>query len=163
MADMDQGIKRLLQLRPQDFLNIAFPDAQAEFLGPLETDVAMEPQLITDVLHRARLYGVECAVNFEAQASFASDVPRRMYKYGTRVDGIYDLPVISIVLILQVGGSTPHSPYVRSVGPLQIAAWHFHHIEVYRLIGRDIIEAGMISLMSLVPFMADRSVESRDR
>ncbi len=159
MGDMDQGIKRLLQLRPQDFLDIAFPDAHAEFLGPLETDMAMEPQLITDTLFHARLYNEACILDIEAQAYPEAEMSRRMFKYGARVDIIYDLPVLSIVLILQPGGTVEQPPYRRNIGSIPIAIWHFHNIEIYNLRGRDIIEAGMISLMPLVPFMADRSVE----
>jgi hypothetical protein len=157
MGDIDQGVKRLLQLRPQDYLTLAFPNAQPEYLGPLEIDVAMEPQLITDILHRVRLYGVECVVNFEAQAQPDAEMPRRMFKYGARVDIIQDLPVLSVVLIVEPGGKVPPSPYTRTVGPIPILTWHFQNIEVYRLNGRDIINGGMISLMPLVPFMADRS------
>ena len=158
MGDMDQGIKRLLQLRPQDILTIAFPDAHAEYLGPLATDVAMEPQLITDVLQRARLYGEECAVDFEAEAYPSAEMPRRCFLYGARIDIIHNLPVLSVVLLLQPGGTVMQPPYQRSIGPIPIATWHFQNIEVYRLQGRDILNAGMVSLMPLVPFMADRSL-----
>ena len=158
MGDMDQGIKRLLQLRPQDILTIAFPDAHAQYLGPLATDVAMEPQLITDVLQRALLYGIECAIDIEAEAYPSAEMPRRCFAYGARIDIIYNLPVLSVVLLLQPGGSVAPPPYQRSIGPIPIVTWHFQNIEVYRLNGRDILNAGMISLMPLIPFMADRSL-----
>lgn len=159
MGDIDQGVKRLLQLRPQDFLEIAFPDANAEYLGPVETDVALEPQLITDSLQHARLYGQKCLIDFEGQAYPDAEMACRMFKYGARADILHDLPVISVVLILQPGATLPQPPYTRSIGPIPILTWHFHNVEIYRLRGRDIIDARMISLMPLVPFMADRSLE----
>ena len=159
MGDIDQGIKRLLQLRPQDFLQLAFPDASPEYLGPVEADVAMEPQLIADNLQRARLYAQPCIVDIEVQAYPDLDMARRMFKYGVRADILYNLPVLSVVLILQPGGTIPQPPYARGIGPIPILTWHFHNVEVYNLKGRDIIDAGMISLMPLIPFMADRSLE----
>jgi hypothetical protein len=63
---MDQGIKRLLQARPQDVLTLALPGV--EYLAPMPTDVATEPQLVLDTLYQVRYQGEECAVNIEAQA-----------------------------------------------------------------------------------------------
>jgi hypothetical protein len=45
---MDQGINRLIQSHPQDFLALAVPEAT--YLGTLPVDVATEPQLTLDTL-----------------------------------------------------------------------------------------------------------------
>lgn len=159
MGDMDQGIKQLLQTYPQDLLTVAFPDGDPAYLGPVATDVAMGPQLITDTLHRARVYGDECIVDWEAEAYPSAEMPRRCFEYGTRADTLHGLPVLSVVLLLQAKGKPPQSPYIRKIGPLTIATWHFQSIEVYKLRGRDILNGGLIGLLPLVPFMADRSLE----
>jgi hypothetical protein len=48
MPEMDQGIKRLLQVHPDDMIEMALPGA--EYIAPLTTDVATEPQLVLDTL-----------------------------------------------------------------------------------------------------------------
>lgn len=159
MGDMDQGIKRLLQTYPQDLLTVAFPDGDPLYLGPVATDVAMEPQLITDTLQRARVYGEECIIDWEAEAYPSAEMPRRCFEYGTRTDTIHRVPVLSVVLFLQPKGNAPQSPYVRTLGPITIATWHFQSIEMYKLRGSDILRSGLIGLLPLVPFMADRSLE----
>ncbi len=54
MAEMDQGIKRLIQTRPVDVLALALPDV--EYLGTQPIDVATEPQLVLDTLLRVRYH-----------------------------------------------------------------------------------------------------------
>jgi hypothetical protein len=72
MAEMDQGIKRLIQTHPQDILAFAVPEA--EYLGTLPVDVATERQLVLDSLLRVRIEDVECAVDVEAEAEPTKDI-----------------------------------------------------------------------------------------
>ncbi len=152
-------MKGLLQAYPQDMLTVAFPDGDPQYLGPVTTDVAMAPQLVTDTLHHVRIYGAECLINWEAEAYPSAEMPRRCFAYGSRADILHALPVLFVVLFLQPKGKVPQSPYVRKIGPLTIATWHFQSIEVYKLRGSDILSSGLIGLLPLVPFMADRSLE----
>lgn len=140
MADMDQGIKRLIQTHPADVLALALPDA--EHLDVLTTDVAAEPQLMLDTLQRIRYQGVECAANIEAEARPRPDMPRRCFEYGARASIIHGLPVVSIVLWLEPGGAIPASPYELRAGDRLIATWHFIGIEVYRLRAADLLARG---------------------
>ena len=64
MAEKDQGAKAIIQMRPADFIKKLLPDT--EYLGPLETDVATEPQLVLDTLH-ASFRGVTPHSSKEAQ------------------------------------------------------------------------------------------------
>ena len=153
MADMDQGIKRLIQTHPADVLALALPDA--EHLGVLTTDVAAEPQLILDTLQRIRYQGVECAANIEAEARPRPDMPRRCFEYGARASIIHGLPIISIVLWLEPGGAIPTSPYELRAGDRLIATWHFIGIEVYRLRAADLLARGQVGLLPLVAFTDD--------
>jgi hypothetical protein len=75
MADMDQGVKRLLQAHPADIIHLALPGA--EYLAPIKTDVATEPQLVLDTLYRVRFQGEECGVNVEIQGYPDPAMPRR--------------------------------------------------------------------------------------
>lgn len=96
MAELDQAIKRLLQAYPGDVLELAFPGVR--YLGPLQTDVATEPQLVLDTLFRVRYQGEECAINVEAQASHDPKMPRRCFEYGARASIVHNLPVLSVVV-----------------------------------------------------------------
>lgn len=80
MAEMDQGIKRLIQTHPADMLALAVPGG--EFLNPLHVDVATEPQLVLDTLLRVRNHGIECAVDIEAEARPHAEIGRRLFEYG---------------------------------------------------------------------------------
>lgn len=153
MADMDQGIKRLIQTHPADVLALALPDAK--HLGVLTTDVAAEPQLMLDTLQRIRYQGVECAANIEAEARPRPDMPRCCFEYGARASIIHGLPVISIVLWLEPGGAIPASPYELRAGDRLIATWHVIGIEVYRLRAADLLARGQVGLLPLVAFTDD--------
>lgn len=155
MAEKDQGAKAIIQLRPADIIAFALPGA--EYLGPLATDVATEPQLVLDTLYRIRYHGVICAVNIELQASPDKTMPRRLYEYGARASIVHKLPIISVVLWLHARGALPKSPYELRAAELLIATWHFHSIEVRKLSASAIIEAGPLGLLPFVPFMQGAS------
>lgn len=95
MPEMDQGIKWLVQTRPQDLLARVLPDAQ--FLERMPAGIAA-PQLIMDTLLRMRYQGDECAMDVEAEARPEPDVGKRLYRYAMRVWIETDLPVLSVVL-----------------------------------------------------------------
>ena len=65
MGHMDQGFKALLDLAPAQAARFFLNDAQAEYLGVLPTDVAMERQLVMDSLYRVQYQGEECALDIE--------------------------------------------------------------------------------------------------
>jgi hypothetical protein len=123
MAEMDQGLKWLIDTRRDDLIAQALPGAVV--LAPLPTDVAAEPQRILDTLYRIRFHGRECAANVEIQSAIDKTMGQRMFEYGTRVRHLYGLPVFSIVLWVNKHGNPPKSPYEDRVGPYLLATWHF--------------------------------------
>ncbi|MGH2517720.1 MAG: hypothetical protein ACRDHP_18895 [Ktedonobacterales bacterium] len=150
MADMDQGIKRLIQTHPRDVLRFAMPEA--EFLGTLPVDVATEPQLVLDTLLRIRLDGQECAVDLEAEASPREGIARRLCDYGSRARVVTGLTVFSVVLWLEPGGKPPTSPYTERIGDRVSVDWHFTGIELYRENAESLLAGGVPGLLPLVPF-----------
>lgn len=157
MAEMDQGIKRLLQTHPADVLELALPGV--EYLEPMPSEVATEPQLLMDTLFRVRYRGVHCAVNVEAQAYPDPAMPRRCFEYGSRASVVFGIPVLSVVLWLERRGTVPASPYQMLVGDWMQATWQFINIEVYNLSAPAIVGTDHLGLLPLVPFMRDSSVE----
>ena len=153
MAEMDQGIKRLIQTHPRDILAFAVPEA--EYLGTLPVDVAAERQLVLDSLLRVRIEGVECAVDIEAEADPDKEMGQRLYEYGSRVHTTTGLPVISVVLWLQSGGKRPTSPYRVRVGRRRIVDWYFEGIALYDILAQSLLERGITGLLPLVPFCRD--------
>ena len=151
MADMDQGIKRLIQLFPGEL--IAFAKPGVEYISPAPTDVAMERQLILDTLYRARYHGLDCMVNFEAQVDVSRDVPRRMAEYAGRVKTIYHLPLFSIILWLKQKGPVPQPPYEEWLDDYFVSSHNFINIEVYRLSAEQTLASGPIALLPLIPLM----------
>jgi predicted transposase YdaD len=150
MPEMDQGIKWLVQHRPEDVLALALRDV--EYLGPLQAEVAA-PQLILDSLLHVRYQGVECAVDIEAEARPEPDIGSRLCDYAARVRGATGLQVISVVLWLQPHGAPPRSPYEMYVGDLLVGTWRYFGIEVYRLDADSLLSDGPKGLLPLVPFM----------
>jgi hypothetical protein len=154
MADMDQGIKRLVQSHPRDVLGLALPEA--EYLASLPVDVATEPQLVLDTLQRVRYHGEECLVDIEAEAYPKPDIGRRCFVYGSRASVLHELPVISVVLWLERGGVPPPSPYQMQVAELRLGTWPFFGIEVYNLPAERVLAGDLApfpALLALVPFM----------
>jgi predicted transposase YdaD len=152
VAEMDQGIKRLLQTHPRDVLALVMPGA--EYVDTLPIDVATEPQLVLDTLFRVRYQGVECAVDLESEARPRPDIGRRLFEYGARAMIVTGLPVISVVLWLEPDGVPPASPFAVSVGDRPITTWHFNGIELYRLPAETLLATGPAGALPLVPFCA---------
>lgn len=153
MPDMDQGIKRLIQTHPADVLALTLPGA--DYLDTLPVDVAAEPQLALDTLLRVRYQGIECAVDLEAEARARPDMGRRLFEYGARATIVTGLPIISIVLWLEPGGTPPPSPFELRAADRLIAHWHFSGIEVYKLSAEQLIGPGLPGLLPLVPFTVE--------
>ncbi|MGH2517387.1 MAG: hypothetical protein ACRDHP_17195 [Ktedonobacterales bacterium] len=150
MAEMDQGIKRLLQTHPQDVLSYTLPGAQ--YLDTIPVDIATEPQLVLDTLFRVRYKGIECAIDVEAEAQPRAGIARRLYQYGSRASTVIGLSVISVVLWLESGGMPPKPPYEEHVADLHIVTWNFHGFEVYNTPARALLERGLPGLLPLVAF-----------
>lgn len=150
MAEMDQGIKRLIQTHPRDVLALALPEA--EYLGTLPVDVATEPQLVLDTLLRARYQGHECAIDVEAEARPRPDIGERLYLYAARAKAVTGLSVISVVLYLERNGTPPDPPHVISVGDWQCGTWNFRPIALYDTAAESLLERGLHGLLPLVPF-----------
>lgn len=156
MSDMDQGIKRLLQIAPGDILRLALPGA--EYVGTMPTEVATEAQLSLDTLFRIRYQGIECAVNVEAQAQGDPDIPRRCFAYASRAMFLHNLPVFSVVLWLQKKGKIPSPPYKIRVGDRLLGTWDYINIPIFDLVAHDMITLGEVGLLPLVPFMRGADV-----
>jgi len=153
VAEMDQGIKRLLQTHPADVLAFAVPGA--EYLGTMPVDIATEPQIVLDTLLRVRYQGVECAVDLEAEARPQRDIGRRCFEYGSRASVVTGMPIISVVLWLEANGTPPVSPYTLWAGDRLLATWHYIGIELYKLRSADLFTTGLVGLLPLVPFTRD--------
>jgi hypothetical protein len=158
MGDMDQGIKRLIQMFPGDI--IAFARPGAEYVSAVPAEVAMERQLIMDTLFHARYHGFDCLFNIEAQTDIDREMPRRLADYAARARSMYGLPVISVVLWLKLKGNVPQPPFEEWLDDLFISSHNFINIEVYRLDAREVLQLGMIGLLPLIPLMQNADVET---
>jgi hypothetical protein len=152
MSDMDQGIKRLLQASPAELLQFTVGDC--EYLGPLPTEIAVEAQLVMDSLFAARYQGEDCGVNIEVQSSGDPTMPERCYNYARRAGFVTQRKIISVVLWLRDEGTFPKSNlYEERVGDRLLGTWRIFSIYVFNLEARDIMQRGIVALLSLVPFM----------
>ncbi len=151
MAEKDQGAKAVIQLRPADFIHQVLPDA--EYQGPLETDMATEPQLVLDTLYGIRYHGIDCAIDLEVQTTYDKDMPQRLFEYGSSAMRVHKRPVILVVLWLQSGGTVPESPYTIQVDTIPIGTWHCHNIRMQNLSASAMITSGPLGLLPFVPFM----------
>ena len=155
MAEMDQGLKRAVTMRPRDWLDFALTGATVVYLGTAPTDVATEPQRILDTLLRVTYDGVECLVDIEFEARPGDDIGERLYLYGARATSIHKLKVISVVFWLTPSGQAPTSPSRVAVGALPLYDQHFIGIEAYELAAQDLMtlaKQGAYGLLPLVPF-----------
>ncbi len=151
MGDMDQSMKRLIQMRAADLLPLAVPAATFKRLLP--TEVATEPQLMLDTLCLAEVSGIECLVNIEMQTRPDETMARRLFEYGARASIVYGgLPVISVVIWLEKG-KLPVSPYQMRLGNWVLATWHFLSVKLFQLSASAIIETGGLGVLPLIPFM----------
>jgi hypothetical protein len=152
MGHMDQGFKALVDLRTEEMVRFVTGDQQAEYLGTLSADVAMERQLVLDSLYRVRSQGEEHLVDMEAQAYPDAKMARRMYEYGVRANLIHNLPVLSVVVWFFKGEAVPRPPYQIRIGKRVVASWDFINIELYKLPASAIMNVKEVGLLPLVPF-----------
>lgn len=155
MAEMDQGLKRAVTMRPEDWLAFTLTNGTVVYLGMAPTDVATEPQRILDTLLRVTYDGVECLVNIEFEARPGDDIGERLHLYAARATSIHKLKVISVVFWLTPSGQAPTSPTRVAIGNLPLYDQHFIGIEAYRLAAPDLMalaEQGAYGLLPLVPF-----------
>jgi hypothetical protein len=151
MGEMDQGLKRLLQIAPE--VLIPFLVQGCQYLESLTTDVAVEAQLVLDTLFRVLYQGIECLLNIEIQSSADADMARRCFDYAKRASFLYKVPVMSIVLWLRKRGTLPATTYEERVGDRLLGTWNIFSVEIYNLQARDMINTGIVGLLPLVPFM----------
>jgi len=158
VGDLDQSLKRLIQMRPQDWLAFALRDTPVEYLGIAQIDLATEPPMQVDSFLRVRYQGAECLVDIEAQAEADTTMGWRLYKYAGRASAIFDLPVISVVLWLERHGRIPTSTHEIRMGDWLSGTWSYKSIEVYRLQAAELLalgEHGALGLLPLVPLTQD--------
>ena len=167
MAEMDQGLKRAVTMRPQDWLTFALTGAPVVYLGTTPTDVATEPQRILDTLLRVSYDGVECLVNIEFEARPSDDIGERLHLYAARATSIHTLRVISVVFWLTPRGQAPTSPIQVAVGNLPLYDQYFIGIEAYTLQAEDLMALatqGAYGLLPLVPFsQGGETLEATER
>ncbi len=161
MAEKDQGAKAVIQLRPEDYIKQALPDA--EYLGPLPTDVATEPQLLLDTLYRIRYHNIECAINIEVQAALDKQMPACLFQYGSRAIGVHGLSVISVVFWLHKTGVVPASPYQLWVDDRPIVSWHYINIEMRKLSASDMLNTRPLGLLPFIPFMKGANEQAAEQ
>jgi len=106
MGTADQGIKRLLQVSPAELAQFVF--AGCEYLGMLDTDVAVEAQHILDRLYHVAYQGEDCGLDIEVQSSGDATILPRMFKYAKRASFVHNMKIISVVLWLRSGGTFTH-------------------------------------------------------
>ncbi len=153
MGETDQGIKRLLQAFPADILHFAL-GPECEYLGMLDTDVAIEAQLVMDRLFHALYQGDECAIDMEVQGKSDASMPQRMFRYAQRGSFIYKMKLLSLVLWLRKGKDTfTRYVYEERVGDRLLGTWVIYGIEIFALQARDILNGNVLALLPLVPFM----------
>ncbi len=160
MGEIDQSFKRLFLLRVDALLQWLLGDVRD--VQPLLPDLATERQLVPDTLYRAIYEGEPCLVNVEIQSEADPEMPRRLYLYAARASGQYKLPVISIVIYVFNRGTVAPSPYEMRIGSWLSGQWHFHSIELYRLPPAQILNAGLVGILPLVPLTQNASLEDAE-
>ncbi len=160
MGEIDQSFKRLFLLRVDALLQWLLGDVQD--VQPLLPDLATERQLIPDTLYRVIYEGVLCLVNIEVQSGPDPEMPRRLYLYAARASGLYNLPVISIVIYVFDRGTVTPSPYEMRVGRWVSGHWNFHSVELYRLPPEQLLKAGLPGVLPLVPLTQNARLEDAE-
>jgi len=153
MGEIDQSIKYLLQIDAANMLAYTVPGLTIE--APLPPEVAAGPQLLLDTLYRGKYKGVPCIIDLEVQLHGDPDMPRRMYEYGSRVSTEYHQPVLSVVLWLEQRGTYPEPRYEMLISDFVVCAWNYIDIKLFEMSARDIMNAGVVGLLPLVPFTRD--------
>lgn len=161
MGVMDQGFKAWLDMSKEALLTWVL-GAPVTFLGKFPGELAPAPQLLPDSFQRISVAGEECLANIEVQTTIDRTMGRRLYEYGSRADTDSGLAVYSVVLWLfkdPQGHRPPKSPYQRVINGQVRAWWVFDNIELYELPPDAIMNAGVVSLLPLLPFTKNATLE----
>lgn len=161
---MDQGFKAWVDLSPDAVMRwLCGPNAR--YVGKLPQEIAPAPQLVLDRLYEVRVGRRLCLAHLEFQATYDTQIDRRMFAYGSRAHLDHNLPVLSYVIWpFRMGRRRPPKPpYKVPWGNRALAHWDFQNIELYRLPVSSIIEAEAVGLMPLAPFMQGTTAQVVDR
>jgi len=94
---VDQLLKKMAEYHAEEFIRLAFPDADFEVIATkLEKELIIKTKIVDSVIKIA-VGDEQYLVHFEFQTEYKSDIPRRMFIYAGALTAKYDLKVASIL------------------------------------------------------------------
>jgi hypothetical protein len=139
MGETDISFRHLLRGLPQPILRLAFPRRRLEPVGPpLDPSVDRPRQRTTDSLFRVRDGTTDAAVHVEIERAWRTEIPGRLFDYGSAAVTATRLPVWSVVVLLRPGGRPPRGTGVYRIPGVDGDAFRFryHVVPLWRLDAR---------------------------
>lgn len=136
MGDYDICLKVLSRILPDDVTALAFPEMGLQGCQYLADARLPVSEAAVDYLYRGWVQGEECLVHLEFQADYDRHMPRRMFRYGGRIDENYGLPVIPAVVYLRRSSprlENPEEAYEIRVGGSVINRYCYRVVKLWEM------------------------------
>jgi hypothetical protein len=147
---LDDAMKKLIGLSPQDFLQWVEPEAELE---SILSEQLKATHIYADALIRARMDGEPVLVDVEVQSTNDDRMGERLLEYSILASREHDyLSVYSCVIYLRDDGEVPISPFIRRLpNGKEVIVFHYKVIELAKLTAEELIATGLVGLLPLLP------------
>ncbi len=150
----DSNMKRLVGINPQAFVTWLLGNAQVvqELSGHLNRAVDI------DILYEVILDGERVLLHIEFQRYRDIDMAERIWEYNVFASRKFSCTVISFVIYLKEDRKVAEPPLLRVLPDGQeIHRFNFFNIKLWELSTKELMEAGLIGLLPLLPLTREGS------
>ena len=127
MGETDINFRRAIRNVPRPILRLVFPGRDLEPLGPLDPSLDRSRERTGDNLFRVRNGGQETVIHLEIEHEWRPEMPSRLFDYASAAAAATRLPLSSIVLLLERGGTPPQGTGMFRVPDVEGDAFVFRY------------------------------------
>jgi len=127
MGETDINFRRAIRNVPRPILRLVFPGRDLEPLGPLDPSLDRSRERTGDNLFRVRNGGQETAIHLEIEHTWRPEMPARLFDYASSAAAATRLPLSSILLLLERGGTPPQGTGIFRVPDVEGDAFVFRY------------------------------------
>ncbi len=150
----DDSLKKLISANPQDFISLVL--GEGDFEKTLDHELK-SVHIYADALLQAVQNGEQMLVHIEFQSGNDPKMQERLLEYNTLASREYDyLPVYSCVIYLKKDGDIPQAPFIKKIpNGKEVVRFHYSSIELYDIPADELLDAGLVGLLPLLPLTKD--------
>lgn len=149
----DDTMKRLIRENPQHFVSWLLQGA--EYKDTLSVELKNWTRE-TDFLLAVKHYDQDMLLHLEFQSREDEHMAQRLLEYNVLARREHKRPVCSCVIYLRLDDDIAESPLIWMVpDDVEILRFHFVVIKMWEIRAKEILQAGLVTLLPLLPLTQD--------